>query len=509
MIERLLIKDSITFREVCITPSPAFNIFSGVSGSGKSVLMESILALFGLKETNANLIEATFDINAQIPLPDDIEADSELILSIVKKDKIKYFLNAQSFSKKRAKELFGEYVKYITAHSVNELKADNLLKTLDSLIAEARFKELCESFESDFANLIAKQNELAILENEEKNVASLREFAAYEIAQIESVNPKVGEYEELLEIKKDLSKKEKILERIATIKPQLEGFSGIVAFLESIDKSKEIYGEVLREIEGIVLDEEERLENLSQDSIEEILNRLESLSNFVHKYGSIEATLQHLVQKKADLEHYENLSFNKTTIEKELAILRESTQKKATEISKFREIALQDFNAKLAHYCDRLKLNKPKATISRAEMSFNGIDKLEIMLKNSTIATLSSGEFNRLKLAIMCIEADSSANCGILILDEIDANLSGSESEGVAECLSILSKNYQIFAISHQSQMPSFANNHYLITKSTNGSAVKLLDKNGRINEIARMISGANITDEALNFAKEKLAHLK
>ena len=88
MIERLLIKDSITFREVCITPSPAFNIFSGVSGSGKSVLMESILALFGLKDANANLIEATFDTNAQIPLPDDIEADSELILSIVKKDKI-------------------------------------------------------------------------------------------------------------------------------------------------------------------------------------------------------------------------------------------------------------------------------------------------------------------------------------------------------------------------------------------------------------------------------------
>ena len=57
--------------------------------------------------------------------------------------------------------------------------------------------------------------------------------------------------------------------------------------------------------------------------------------------------------------------------------------------------------------------------------------------------------------------------------------------------------------------MPSFANNHYLITKSTNGSAVKLLDKNGQINEIARMISGVNITDEALNFAKEKLAHLK
>lgn len=506
MIERLLIKDSITFREVCITPSPAFNIFSGVSGSGKSVLMESILALFGLKETNANLIEATLQ---NIPLPEEIEADSEIVLSIVKKDKVKYFLNAQSFSKRRAKELFGEYVKYITAHSVNELKAENLLNTLDSLIKDTRFRALRESFAEDFSNLVAKQNELATLENEERNVASLREFAAYEIAQIESVNPKVGEYEELLEIKKDLSKKEKILEKIAVIKPQLDGFSGIVAFLESIDKSKEIYSEILREIEGVIIDEEERLENLSSESIEEILNRLESLSNFVHKYGSIEATLEHLAQKKADLERYENLSFNKSAIEKELAILRESTSKKATELSQFRQNALESFNAKLSTYCDKLKLVKPKATLNRAQMSASGVDSIEIVLKNSHIATLSSGEFNRLKLAIMCVEVEGNAECGILILDEIDANLSGSESEGVAEVLAFLSKNYQIFAISHQSQMPSFANNHYLITKSANGSAVKLLDKEGRVNEIARMISGANITPKALNFAREKLAHLK
>lgn len=506
MIERLLIKDSITFREVCITPSPAFNIFSGVSGSGKSVLMESILALFGLKESNANLIEATFE---NIPLPEEIEADSEIVISIVKKDKIKYFLNAQSFSKKRTKELFGEYVKYITAHSINELKDENLLKTLDCLIKDKRFREVCEDFKCDFANLVAKENALAILENEEKNIAQLKEFAVYEIAQIETINPKVGEYEELLEIKKDLSKKEKILEKIAIIKPQLEGFSTILSFLESIDKSRDIYDETLREIEGIIMDEEERLENLSQDSIEEILNRLELLSNLVHKYGSIEATLTHLAQKKRDLEHYENLSFNKSAIEKEIAILRESTQKKADEMSRFRHDILSDFNTKLTHYCDKLKLNKPKAEIITEQMSESGIDRVEIALKNSTIATLSSGEFNRLKLAIMCIEVESSVDCGILILDEIDANLSGSESEGVAECLSLLAKNYQIFAISHQSHMPSFANNHYLITKSANGSAIKLLDKNGRINEIARMISGANITDEALNFAREKLAHLK
>lgn len=505
-LERLYVKDSVAFSEVCITPSNGFNIFSGVSGSGKSVLMESILAIFGLKDSNAGIIEASFE---NLALPQDFEADSESVMKIIKKDKARYFLNAQSCSKKRTKEIFGDCVKYITAHSVNELQEQNLLSVLDGLVEDKSYENLLQTFKQNFESLLYKQNELAILIKEEENVAQLRELVAYEIAQIESVNPKVGEYEELLEIKKSLSKKEKILEKIASIKPHIDSFGSILAFLDSLDKGKEIYNEILSEIESVVVDEEERLENLSQDSIEEILNRLENLSNLVHKYGSIEATLSTLSQKRLDLERYNNLSFNKTTLQKELETLSDSTQKMAEEISSIRIKTLEIFSQNLAKYCEKLKLNSPKISLTRKVMSASGIDKVEISLKDSSIDTLSSGEFNRLKLAIMCIGADSTQNCGILILDEIDANLSGSESEGVAEILSILSKKYQIFAISHQSYMPSFANHHYLITKADNGSKITLLDKQGRIQEIARMISGANITDKALNFAKEKLAHLK
>ncbi len=511
MIERLLIKDSVAFKEVCITPSPAFNIFSGVSGSGKSVLMESILALFGLRESNASLIEASLSEQSlkNLALPENIECDGELVLSIVKKEKTKYFLNSQSFSKRRTRELFGDFVKYISAHSTNELNEKNLLSVLDLLIDKADFRDLLSAFAADFKDLQEKIAALENLENEERNIAQLRDFAAFEIAQIESVNPKIGEYEELLEVKKMLSKKERLLEKIAAIKPCIEGFSGVLGFLENIDKSKEIYAEILREIEVLVNDEEERLENITQDDIEAILNRIESLSNLAHKYGSIEATLAHLAQKKRDLEHYNNISFNKSELQKALSKLQNRAQERAESISKYRQNALEHFNAKIAKFCAKLKLNKPKATLHRVQMSASGIDRIEIALKDSTIATLSSGEFNRLKLAIMCVEVEFSMGCGILILDEIDANLSGSESEGVAEILAFLAKKYQIFAISHQSHMPSFANHHYLIAKTPTKSTIALLDKEGRIAEIARMISGANITDKALNFAREKLAHLK
>lgn len=509
MIERLYIKDSIAFSEVCITPSASFNIFSGVSGSGKSVLMESILALFGLKECNANIIEASFAESSRTPLPEDFLSDDELTLKIIKKDKAKYFLNSQNLSKKRARELFSDFVKYISAHSVNELKEQNLLCVLDSLVEEEGFTRLFSEFKSDFEMLLKKQGELKKLQDEEAHITDLREFALYEIAQIESVNPKSGEYEELLEVKKSLSKKDKTLEKINALKPHVEAFSAIIACLEAMDKNKEIYVEILREIEGEISAEAERLEGISEDSIEEVLNRLEALSNLVRKYGSIDSALLALEAKKADLERYNNISFNKNALEKEIANLRERVENNAGRVSKARANALPSFSKKLTFYCKKLKLNAPKITLSAKEISANGGDKIDIFLSDSAIETLSSGEFNRLRLAIMCVEVEFIDNCGILILDEIDANLSGSESEGVAEILSVLSKKYQIFAISHQSQMPAFADNHYLITKNENGSFVELLDKKGRVDEIARMISGANITQEALNFANKKLAHLK
>ncbi len=90
-------------------------------------------------------------------------------------------------------------------------------------------------------------------------------------------------------------------------------------------------------------------------------------------------------------------------------------------------------------------------------------------------------------------------------MDEIDANLSGKESEAISKVLITLSKNYQIFAISHQPQLTASANQHFLVDKKDGVSSVKLLNNNEKITEIARMISGENVTDEAIEFAKNIL----
>ncbi|MCD8213906.1 MAG: DNA recombination protein RecN, partial [Campylobacter sp.] len=131
------------------------------------------------------------------------------------------------------------------------------------------------------------------------------------------------------------------------------------------------------------------------------------------------------------------------------------------------------------------------------------LDEINLILNETSIKNLSSCELNRLRLAFIAAESKimQSGN-GAIILDEIDANLSGKEAMSIANVLLDLAKFYQIFAISHQPQLSSKAHSHFLVEKTGEISNVKELQDSERITELARMISGEHISDEAINFAK-------
>ena len=158
--------------------------------------------------------------------------------------------------------------------------------------------------------------------------------------------------------------------------------------------------------------------------------------------------------------------------------------------------------------CQMLLLKEPKVNLVASSLKDTGKEEIDLKLKNTDIESLSAGEYNRLRLAMMCLNAKVTHSEGIIVLDEIDANLSGEESEGVAKILKSLSKNYQIFAVSHQPHMPILADWHYLVCKERDRGKVELLDKENRALEIARMISGSEITKESLDFAYKKLGQI-
>lgn len=496
----ILIKDSPSFSSLSLELCRGLNVISGASGAGKSVFFQSLLALFGLKECNASVIEGRLE--GEVDLQEYLQ-EEEITLQILKKDKTRYFINQQSSSKKRLNEIFSPYLKFLTHKNSNELQSSFLLGVLDSLVQDTNHSCLLEQFKKEYKRVQELQKTLLKLTQEQKNLAELKEFALFEIERIEKINPKVGEYEELLAFKKRLSKKEKLQSLANEALSALENMGSVGSFLESVEARVEGFESVILEVRAVIESECEKLEELEGSNPEEVLDRLSSLNSLISRYGGIEEALERLREQKQKLQGYENIDEDFQSLKLEIKKGEEVLQTLSLSISKERQKALPLLIEQIRFYAELLLLEDVRVEMRECAISELGRDEIAISLKDSQAQTLSSGEYNRLRLAVLAVENKSDG--GILLLDEIDANLSGEESEGVAKVLKKLSSSYQVFAISHQPHLPSYADRHFLVKKSEEGSEMIALDREGRVKEIARMISGSTLTPEALEFASKKL----
>lgn len=510
LIHQIAIKNSPAFKDATFAPDAHFNVFSGASGAGKSVLMESILALFGLRECNAQVLEATLELRGIAQEFEGLIEEGEVILTLTKKDRIRFFLNAQNIPKKKVQEIFAPFLKHLSTKFEDATSTENLFLVFDSFCAskDSTYNALLNAYRDSFVQFQNAKIALKKLQEEALRVAELKEFVRFEIQKLESLNPKKGEYEELLTLKKELSKKEKINESLQRVQEFLSHRQHISYFLNLIGKEDDSILNALNELEELCERESERLGDLENINPEEILNRIETLSALKTRYGGVEEALEYLEAKKQELGKYENLDsiVRDSTLQFENA--KESLQQSANALQKAREKQLASFRNTLNEALDSLKMPNAKVALNpikevESYLPF-GNQSLEISL-NTELKNLSSGEFNRFRLALLLTQSVQEKNQAIIILDEVDANLSGEESQGVAEALKALSRNYQVFAISHQSHMPSLADTHFLVQKGAQGSQIIPLDKEGRIHEIARMISGAQITKEALEFATKRV----
>lgn len=176
----------------------------------------------------------------------------------------------------------------------------------------------------------------------------------------------------------------------------------------------------------------------------------------------------------------------------------------AQQISQARATEAIGVEKKLEAYLKELKLPSAEFKFSQLELGELGIDSLDMLMGNSSTSTLSGGEFNRLRLALLVVAMEGkSVDGGVIILDEIDANVSGDESIAIASMISKLSTVYQIFAISHQAHLSALANQHIVVTKERNKSRAKILNEEERVAEISRIIGGENSNKEAIAFAKK------
>lgn len=539
LINKILIKNSPAFVNVELVPNRGFNVFSGSSGAGKSVLMQSILAFFGIVDSNAEILEIAFEISGADGEFYGMFDDGEMVLSIVRRDKVRYFLNAQQLPRKRVLEIFSPFVKHLGAKA-REISDEDLCEIFDSFCAasNAAHMGLCDDYKKAYENFIESKTELKELQVQNQKIVDLAEFVRFEIEKIEKLNPREGEFEELLAQKKALSRKEKIAQSAANVREFLQNSSVVNDFLSLTNRDESGFNTAMAELELLLSESENELEELDGINPEDLLDRIESLSALNHRYGGISQALEVLAQKKEELKKYENIEEHLKSAQDDFnaksAILQEAAQKLSTSRQKHLESFCSTLNANL----NALKMPQCSANLEILEQNTKfGAEKLELKLaKNTHLRDISSGELNRLKMSLLLCSSSlnldsienkniesksaksaaknalSAKTAAVIILDEVDANLSGAESESIAKALYALSFNYQIFAISHQPHMPRYANSHYLVQKSAStpqSSQIIELDYNGRVNEIARMISGEEISPQALNYAKEALKDFK
>jgi len=507
MIERFYAKNLVGFETLDLELEPGLIAITGPSGAGKSVFMGSLLALFGLSNVQADISEVVLKKSVNLNLESFDNDEAEITIRAIKKEKIRYFLNDLTISKKRLSNLVSPLVRHIAQRSNNELSSELLLELLDAEAAKNSkdYAETLKNYKNMYDLYRRKLLRLQEMKADEKRVKELIEFAEFEISKIDEVSPKIGEDEELMAIKRKLSKREKISEAISKASRIFESEDDVLEALTLIESDSVLFNEAMNMLRNEFERAQAMLEELDEINVEEVLNRIEAIASLKRRYGSIEEALSYRDEKIKELEYYKNIDHELGGLEQEVEELFDKIEKDAKKISSIRQNAAKGVEEFVNKLLLDLRMGNISFTFSVKPIDKTGIDSVNIDLQGSNIATLSGGEFNRIRLALLLCKSELAGGKGILLIDEIDANVSGDESIAIAKLLKSLSESYQIIAISHQPHLSAAAKQHIIVTKESGKSIAKVLNSDERVTEISRMIAGENKMLEARTLAEKIL----
>ena len=506
MVDRLYLRDLVTFKELELEFEQGLVVFTGPSGAGKSVLISAILSSFGHMTKGA---AALCEVNLKKPTTlksDAFLLEDELCIKTLKKEKLRYFLDGQSISKKVLEQMFSPYVKHLSVRDNSGMESSTLLEMIDRSLAsrDKTFKKLFKEYRKRYAGYREKLLQLQKIREDEKRLAEKMEFVQYEIEKINAIEPKPGEDEELLKIKQQLSRIDKIRDALSTASEIFNYESSVEEVYRILDKDVSTFSEAMNQLRADFEESEMLADELEEVNVEEVLDRLGDLTGLKNRYGSIEEALVYRDEKLKELAGYKNIEQDKSMLEMFLQTELMELNVIASRISQSRKKEAKVLEKRLEVFLSNLKLPSLNFLFTVTEFGELGMDQVSIMLGGSSTETLSGGEFNRVRLALMAAAMPDNASVqGVLILDEIDANVSGDESIAIAQMIERLSRGYQVFAISHQPHLSAKATQHIVIVKEDGVSYAEILSEEGRVKEIARIIGGEKPTEQAVAFARK------
>lgn len=558
MLQKLLIKNIalIDSAEICFTNG--LNVLSGETGSGKSVIIESLNFVLGAKSDRTLirsgeqecLVKAEFFVGdnkmiAQLYNEFDFDTDDLLIISrkftIDGKNSIK--INGNNVTASMLRKFTSALVDvHGQSEHFNLLKTSNQLALIDNFIGEdvVELKNIISQKYSQLKSIIENLNELG---GDESQRLIRIDILNYQINEIEKANFEPDEEEKLLNIKQKLLYQEKIVNALncvsASIRDEggvediLSGASRILSSIATLDNDyNELYTQLedsFAQISDIANQANNLLDNfeLSEYNPYEIDERLNLLKNLKNKYGSSVEEIYHFlnnaIKEKNKLENYAQ---KVEELEKQKQEISLQLYKIYDKLSDLRRKTAQIFCKNVLFELAELGMKNSSFEIafnkkpSYEECSFsgnNGFDNIEFMfsanlgepLKNLA-NVISGGEMSRFMLSIKAQTAKYD-DISTFIFDEIDTGISGNVAKIVAEKFAKISKNKQVIAITHLPQISVMADNNLLIEKNENSTktltTIKQLSSDERVFEIVRLIGGDKDSKTALNHAKD-LIHM-
>jgi len=548
MLLSLNINNILIIDKISAEFSDKFNVITGETGSGKSVILESLLLALGERNLNLapqnsqkGLITISFDVSKnkkvkELLVENDIEFDQEILVkrTISENRSVSYINDVQ-----------------VTSNLLRKI-ADNLIEVygqhdFSSLLSKKAGVEIIDEYANNFENLkqvavtynniktLQKSKESLIAEYE-KNVKD-KEYFENAISEIDNLNIEENE-EEILSDKLNLIKKSgKILEGIsASLGALTDGnfTHNILQQIRALSRiSVSLDGEIKQKIEAVTnqLDKavealssaESGLENILEDSNfserqkQEMEDRLYTIKEIARKYRVSSTELENFNNDlKQKLKLLNNSDSEIKKIENEISNENKKYNELAKIISDKRKSAAKQIENKVNKEFPELKMPGAKFSIEfsiRNEISVSGFDDVEFLIATNPKQPLlplakvaSGGEISRVMLALK-IALSKKIGGGSLIFDEIDTGISGSTAEAVGKRLKSLSTKTQTIVITHQPQVASKADKHFMVHKITskNKSEITLreLTQTESNKEVARIISGEDITNEAIAQAKK------
>ena len=536
MISTLHIKNIGIIDDLSIDLNNGFNVLTGETGAGKTLIIDSLSILAGgrfSKEMIRNGEKYSF-VEMCIEQKNTQNEDNQIIISreINENGKNMCKINGRMVTVSELKEFMKNIIDIHGQHDNQSLLETNThIKLLDKFAGEEieKIKTIYIEKYKEYNNI---KIELSKNYGDEKEKQRKLDLLRYQEKEIEEAKLKEGEEEELENTRKVMMNYEKIQENlnqadISISENSIDSINIAIKSLEKIENLNDKYKDIAENLKSMYYDLKEisidisnlkEENNFDEDNRNEIENRLDLIYSLKRKYGNnISEILKYKESITKEIFEIENLEEYTNKLKNDLEKLKKEMFELSSQMHEIRIKIAEDLNKKINYELEDLEMKNAKFKVNinfneQKDFNNNGLDEIEFLISTNIgedykelTKIASGGEMSRIMLAIKTVLANVD-DVPVLVFDEIDTGISGIAANSVGNKMKSIAKNHQVICITHLATITAKGDYNYYISKQVvegkTKTLVKQLNEEEVIKEIARISSG-NITDISIKHAKE------